>query len=235
MTAQQLTWSALEGRLPLARADRGIVALPEHRLLYVKNQKAGSSTLMVWLNRLHTGDFDDPLRHMHRDNGLPKVADLGADTVLAMLAGDAYRFSFVREPLRRLESVYRAKLFRDLRFRRRVIAKRLGLSPDPDVFVSFEEFLEAVERQAPAEMDRHWRPQHLNLLHPVITLDRVGRLESFDADLERIVEESGVPRIPVEPRNVAPSKPEQSVYDGRPDLRARVESLYATDMELYGY
>lgn len=233
--SDSLTWPALQEFYYGTKANRHLIALPERSLLYVKNPKAGSSTLMVWLDRVHTGDLDSELEHMHRENRLPTIAEVGRGKVLAMLAGQAFRFSFVRHPVRRLESVYWAKMFRDRAFRRRV-ADGLGISPDHTVHVSFEQFLEAVEAQDPmTEMDRHWRPQHLNLLHPLVTLDHVGRLESFDEDLATITEAAGLDPVPVEPRNVAPHQHPDSVYDGRPDLVSRVEQLYATDMELYGY
>lgn len=213
-----------------------LVPLPEQGVVYVKNPKAGSSTLMVWLHRVHSGDPQADLDNMHRDHQLPTIRDLGREVVLAMLGGDAYRFSFVRHPAARLESVYRGKILRHHRFRRRV-APALGLPPDPSEPVTFEEFLAAVEEQDPlTEMDPHWRPQHLNLLHPFVEYDRVGRLESFASDLERICEEARLPRMPVETKNAAPARQTtDSVYDGRADLRRRVEQLYALDMELYGY
>jgi hypothetical protein len=84
-------------------------------------------------------------------------------------------------------------------------------------------------------MDAHWRPQHRNLFHPLVTFDRIGRLESFEADFARIQEEAGLPEVPLEQVNANPRSDRRSVYDGRPDLRSRVEQLYAKDMELYGY
>ena len=64
----------------------------------------------------------------------------------------------------------------------------------------------------------------------------MGRVESFDADLERIREEAGLPHVPLEVKNTSrSSKSSDSVFDGRPDLVRRVEQLYAKDFELYGY
>ncbi|MGH3506991.1 MAG: sulfotransferase family protein [Nocardioidaceae bacterium] len=234
--SETLTRRALRAYFPSGGLRRRVVPLPEHGLVYVKNPKAGSSTLMVWLHRLHSGDPAADPEHMHRDHQLPSMHEVGRDQVLRMLSGDAYRFSFVRNPVRRLESVYRGKICRHHSFRRRV-APTLGLPPDPSEPVSFEQFLAAVERQDPlTEMDPHWRPQHLNLLHPLVSLDCVGRLESFEADLERIRLEAGLPRMPADTKNAAPARQTaDSVYDGRPDLRRRVETLFAVDMELYGY
>ena len=50
-------------------------------------------------------------------------------------------------------------------------------------------------------MDPHWRPQHVNLMHPLIEYDRVGKLENFDWDLAKICKEAGIREVPVEKRN----------------------------------
>jgi hypothetical protein len=231
-----LTWPAIQHYYPREKPGSFIMPVPEHDLIYVKNPKAACSTLVVWLDRIHTGDLDSELRQIHKEHRLPTLREVGRSKVIEMLAGGAYRFSFVRNPLRRFESAYWDKLVRSGRYRLNAAAE-LGLPMDPDTIVSFEEFLGAVERQDPvSEMDPHWRPQHVNLLHPVITYDHVGRLESFDVDLERIREEAGLPHVPVEAKNVSRnSKRSDSAYDGRPDLVRRVAQLYAKDFELYGY
>ncbi len=233
--ATTLSWSAIKQYFPGMRPGFYLRPLPEHDLIYVKNPKAGSSTLMVWLDRLHTGDLDSELRHMHLESRLPTLGEVGRRRVVLMLSGEAYRFSFVRNPVRRLESVYWAKMVRSDKYRLKAAAD-LGLSEDPGTVVSFERFLGAIEEQDPVtQMDPHWRPQHINLMHPLVEYDHVGRLESFQADLDRIREEAGLPHVPIDSRNVSPRKSPDSVYDGRPDLVRRVEQLYAADLELYGY
>jgi hypothetical protein len=233
--ATALSWPAIKQYYPRQKPGFYIKALPEHHLVYVKNPKAGSSTLMVWLDRLHTGDTTFELERMHKDHRLPAVAEVGRRRVLRMLSGGAYRFSFVRHPGRRLESVYWAKMVRSRRYRLKAAAE-LGLPVDPELVVTFEQFLGAVEQQDPVrDMDPHWRPQHLNLMHPLVGYDLVGRVETFETDLERLREEARLPHVPLVSRNVSPRKAVDSVYDGRPDLVRRVEQIYAKDMELYGY
>jgi hypothetical protein len=232
---QRLTYELLQEYRPNPRVvKRHILALPQHDLVYVKNPKAGSSTVMVWLDRLHTGEHDGRLQRMHKDHRLPSHREVGRQRVLRMLSGEAYRFSFVRDPVRRLESVYWAKLVRSKRYRIKA-ATALGLRTQPDQVIPFEEFLDALDQPDLLNMDAHWRPQHRNLFHPLVTFDRIGRLESFEADFARIQEEAGLPEVPLEQVNANPRSDRRSVYDGRPDLRSRVEQLYAKDMELYGY
>jgi hypothetical protein len=234
VTAATLSWAALRAYYPHGGLARHLVPLPGHGIVYVKNPKAGSSTMMTWLDRLHTGEHDRVVRRMHVDHDLPTVEEIGRRRVVRMLAGAAYRFSFVRHPVARLESVYHAKMVRSRQYRVKAAAA-LGLPVGPEEIVPFEEFLTAIERQDPvSEMDPHWRPQHLNLLHPLVELDHVGHLETFDADLRRICDEAGLPAVPLESRNVG-STLTDSVYDGRPDLVRRVEALYATDLDVYGY
>ncbi len=216
------------------RLSYRLIPLPDLGLFYVKNPKAGCSTIMLWLDRLHTGDLDFRPANIHTDHRLPRARDVGWDTMSAMLGGEAFRFSFVRDPLRRFESAYRDKVARPGQLHDEV-RTTLGLSREPEGEVSFEQFLVMVEHQDPlAEMNPHWRPQHLNLMHPILQYDHIGRLETFDADLAKIREAVDLPQVPFEIRNITRGS-EASGYDGRPDLVRRVQSLYAMDFELYGY
>lgn len=99
---------------------------------------------------------------------------------------------------------------------------------------TFDQFADALEAQEPLELDPHWRPQHLNLMHGLVDLDYVGHLETFAADLERVRELTGMPQVPLEVRNARTTVPD-SLFNGRPDLLRRVREVYARDFELYGY
>jgi Sulfotransferase family len=219
---------------PRADLKTRIVALPEHGLVYVKNPKAASSTLMLWLDRIHTGDYAFDTDKAHRDNHLPTADAVGWDLVSDMLSGSAYRFTFVREPLGRFESAYHNKVAR-LRGWRVKVQNVLGLPADRDAPVSFEQFLSAVEQQDPLEMDLHWRPQYLNLMHPLVSYDLVGHVENFDRDVRELRRHVQLPDLEMESRNVSRHKPPTSVYDGRPDLVRRVRDVFAQDFEVYGY
>jgi Sulfotransferase family len=228
-------WPEVQRYFANRRVNTYLRPLPEHGLIYVKNPKAGCSTVLVWLDRLHTGEHDFEFSDVHKEHRLPSVRDVGRHQVRRMLSGSAYRFSFVRNPLRRFESVYWDKIHRGL-WSRPAMRAALGLDVGPDTVIAFEWFLDVVEQQDPlTEMDPHWRPQHVNLLHPLVSYDFVGRLESFAEDLERVRDEAGLPHVPVQVRNASRHAGTDSVYDGRPDLVRRVERLYATDFELYGY
>jgi hypothetical protein len=219
---------------PRGSLNTRIVALPDYGLVYVKNPKAASSTVMLWLDRLYTGDHSLSTRKTHLNNHLPTSNQVGWKVVSSMLDGAAFRFTFVREPLGRFASTYYSKVARLSHWHAKV-QELLGVPEDPDSPVTFEQFLTLVEQQDPLEMDLHWRPQHLNLMHPLVTYDLVGHVETFDRDLARIREHVALPEVAAEPRNVSKRKPTVSVYEGRPDLVRRVQQIYAQDFELYGY
>lgn len=214
---------------------RHVLAVPELGCVYVKNPKAGCSTMTLWLDRAYTGDHDFLPERVHKDNRLPKPRDIGWRKVVRMLDGAAYRFSFVRDPLARARSTWYAKFVLQKREWGPRLQPVLGLDVDPDTPLTFEQFVSALELQDPlSEMDPHWRPQHLNLMHGAVTYDHIGRLERFDADFALIREQAGLPDVPVFiPNSRKSGQPDP--YDGRPDLVRRVEAIYARDLELYGY
>jgi Sulfotransferase family len=233
-TERRVTPRTLRQFFPGRRRQGRFVILPEQNVVYVKNAKAGASTITLWLHRVHTGDRSGrPIQNIHAHHAMPEAEDLGWGPVARMLDGGAFRFSFVRDPIRRCESSYLDKIVatKDEMFRRNV-RRLLGLPSDAEV--GLDEFVDALEVQEPLKMNPHWRPQYLNLMHPLIELDFTGRLENFDADLARLRELADLPDAPVTVRNVQ-KRPSGGVLDGRPDLVRRVREVYARDFELYGY
>ena len=109
----------------------------------------------------------------------------------------------------------------------------LGRTEAPDTDVTFDDFLSAVERQDPLRMDLHWRPQHLNLMHPVFTYDLLGRLEHFDRDIHEVCRRLDLPS----PRWFAhqlPQRPSQRLRRPGP-TGSGCAALDADDIEVYGY
>lgn len=229
-----VTWRAMREFFPDRRVGNNVRALPEHGIVYVKNPKAACSTVLLWMDRMHTGDHTFSPGNVHTDNRLPQVSDVGRRVIARMLAGDGYRFTFVRDPMRRFESAYLDKVAQPKRWRTE-IQEVLGQEPDLTREVSVAEFVTAIERQDPvAEMDQHWRPQYVNLMMPLVSYDHIGRVETLGADLEIIRTAAGLPHVPVESRNVA-RRQFDSVLADRPDLVERVRAVYAKDYEAFGY
>ena len=214
---------------------RHVIAIPTLGCVYVKNAKAGCSTMMLWLDRAYTGEHDFVTKRIHRENRLPKPKDTGWRNVVRMLDGDAFRFTFVRDPLARAKSTWFAKFVLQKQTWGPRLQPWLETPVDPAIPLTFEQFVTAMEQQDPlTEMDEHWRPQHLNLMHPVVDYDFIGRLERFDADLATVRERAGIPDVPVTIPN-AHKTGQPDPYEGRPDLVRRVQAIYAQDLEIYGY
>jgi Sulfotransferase family len=235
--SQPVTLEALRAYFPDGKFAGRLQPMPQYGCMYVKNAKSGSSTLLLWLHRIHTGDHEFARANIHKHHQLPTPGSVGWDTVVKMLNGEAFRFSFVRDPIARLQSAYLDKVAntenKNPWRRRRRVHRALGVEGNARWLPTFEEFIAALEEQDPLLMDPHWRPQHLNLMHPLVEYDFIGRLENFEADLERVREATGMPVIPMQVRNVRP--PAESLFDGRPDLLRRAREVYAGDLELYGY
>lgn len=227
---ESLDWAAVKSYFPNHKVSTLIRPLPDRRVIYVKNAKAGCSTILVWLDRIHTGEHDAVFTDVHRQHRLPTLAEVGRETMLRMLAGDAYRFTFVRNPLSRIESAYWDKIVHNVA--PNVIAT-LGIDPD-SLPIPFERFLSLIEDHDQLSLEPHTRAQHFNLMHPLVQYDYIGKLESFAADLEHVRRAAGLPRVGYQVHNTTKHAGD-SVYDGRPDLVRRVEQLYATDFETYGY
>lgn len=233
-TGQRLTRQALREYFPDGKWAGRVQPLPEQGVVFVKNATAATSTVLLWLHRIHTGDPTwVPVRSIRAEHKVPQPKQVGLATTFRMLDGEAFRFTFVRDPARRVVSAYRDKIVGSIGDRWRADI-RSALGRDDDATPTFEQFVSALEAQEPIRMDPHWRPQYLNLIHPLVTYDLVGRLETFDADLARLREATGLPDVPIEVRHASPSWTE-SPLDGRPDLRRRIEAIYARDFELYAY
>jgi hypothetical protein len=229
-----VTWRAMREYFPHRVLANHVHALPELGIVYVKNPKAGCSTVLLWLDRMHTGEHDFSPGNVHTDNRLPDPRDVGRRRVSQMLSGEGYRFTFVRDPLRRFQSAYVDKLVNSKRWRTQ-IQEALGQEPDEERAVSLDDFVAGIEAQdAKSEMDPHWRPQHVNVMSDLIDYDHVGRIETFDADLAIIQKAADLPPVPVEVRNVA-KRPSAGILDDRPDLEERVRAIYARDFEIFGY
>ena len=232
----RVTRDAISNYFPDGALTRRLQPLPDYGCIYVRNPRVGTGTTLLWLFRIHTGDHGfTPEKSIHAEHKLPRVEDVGWDNVLRMLNGDAFRFTFVRDPARRVESAYLSKVVAHRRYPGRVALQQiLGLPEGPDKELTFDQFITALEMQDPLRMDVHWRPQHLNLMHGLVEYDLVGRLETFAADVARIREATGMPDAPIEPQH-ASNRPATGLLDGRPDLLRKVGDLDARDFALYGY
>ena len=164
---------------------------------------------------------------------MPRIGKRSRREVLEMLSGRAYRFAFVRHPAKRFESAYWDKMVDNAALAPQDRRRRSGSTSTPTRRSrSSGSWRRSSGRTRCAEMNPHWRPQHVNLMHPVVTYDRVGRLENFDADLaagERGVRPALGPvrraQLDQEPARQRLRRPPRPAQPGRGALRDRHGAL----------
>jgi Sulfotransferase family len=179
--------------------DALLNVLPKHKLIYVGVPKAASTRIRRTLARID-GKFIRSLkprrRSVHRGPCGPR--NVTVDT-LYWLATDpsVLRFSFVRNPYARLVSCWADKfagkpltggdIFVDA-----YLAARRGIDPDlptgADRTMSFAEFARFAGATATTRHDMHVQAQDDILNMPVIKLDLICKLETFDADFAPVLD-----------------------------------------------
>ncbi len=207
-----------------------LYVLPGYKVAYMPSPKAGCSSIKMMLEQIYRKDHDLVIRNIHGHRTVPRPYQVGWARMKKMMRNDAlYGFSVVRHPVKRFVSAYFNKMYRaEYRVE---INKLLGRVPD-DGWVTFDEFLTAIEMQDPQTMDQHWRPQHLVLMMDVMSYDFIGKLENISADMDRIREEAGLPNVPLLHRNKISRG---AGYEITAQQRQRIETLYAKDFEVFGY
>ena len=229
--AEIISFSDLQAFFPCGGLGEAINPCPRFNTIYVTNQKAGCTSIKLMLNRAETGDNHLDSRNIHVESRLPKPSSLGWPRVREMLSGSAYRFTFVRHPVDRLLSAYNDKILIDRNFDfAGLVLQHLGLPQDRDVTLPL--FIDYLELCDPLEMDRHWRPQHFNLMHGLVEYDFVGRVETLERDMRIVAKEAGLPIDDVLHRNI---KQKSVTHEDVAPYLSRIEKLYARDFELYGY
>lgn len=196
--------------------------------IYVTNQKAGCSTIKLFLYKAQTGDHDVDPRNVHIETKLPSPSEVGMDRVNRMLKSDGFVFSFVRNPIDRILSAYSDKI---------VPQKPAFFGPVRDYLRSADDepitliqFLDYLRAQKPEDLDHHYRPQHINLMIDKMRYDFIGKLENFSVDFNHILSEAGIPVADVVHRNKRKRRAEAS-----PEAEASIREIYARDFEIFGY
>ncbi|WP_171211590.1 sulfotransferase family 2 domain-containing protein [Ruegeria sp. HKCCA5426] len=185
---------------------------------------------------------------------IPKVASRTVQAMFAQASGNApghefdstpdeiaagfpdyFVFSFVRNPWSRVHSCWKDKIADAVTASKLSILSRFeGIRP----FMPFPEFVEWLDSDygSDAVADRHWLSQtrHLSTSAGVQICDFVGKIESFDADLDRVESLTGVTFPRIAAQNV---KPAAESYHTAFDERTRqiIGRRYGEDIEAFGY
>jgi hypothetical protein len=208
-----------------------------YKYLYIANAKAASSTIKLYLSRSEMNDPGFTLsRGLHKRENLPLLSpdDLSVTEKDHLFDGTHFIFSFVRHPYKRVMSAYTDKILGNKK-QKRLILDAMG-KPDAKLHhrVSFDDFIAVISDQDPDSHNAHWRAQNLNIAFDVIQYDFIGRLESFETDMAHVKTRLGLPDFELPHRNPSAhnKRPRQSIA---PDTLARLEKLYASDLQAFSY
>lgn len=212
----------------------------KYRLIYVATAKAGCSTVKHTLMQaeLERDDVRFPEMDDVHDRAIhPLSSPARQYDFAANLAEPLYlKFCFVRDPYARLLSLYLDKLVRrrDGYFRERM-AEISGRPKDETP--PFPAFVAAVAEIGPDLFDSHTERQTTRTMQGVIAYDVIGRFESFEADLRRILESRGIDfdRYYYAERRHASAANDRlaAMYDAQ--TAALTRAMYASDFERFGY
>jgi hypothetical protein len=225
-------------------ARRIAMMLPDHRLIYFSTPKVASTTLKATLWRLALGDPafvpPQPMHNARHASPLKSLPQLGFEDLVRWVNQPGQRrFCFVRNPYTRLLSCYLHKI-------RGVDGSSKAGAPDlraslsktgsPEA-ISFPQFVEAISRQSPMEMNPHWRVQTAHLLWDRVTYDFVGRIEEFEADLGRLGSIIGTDLRPyLHVRRKHETGAATVIGDFyTPALQARVYDIFRADFTAFAY
>lgn len=162
----------------------------QHKYIYVETPKVACSSIKTTLQKL---ELDQPDIKRFKNIHAPALSSLLRPiqiTNFKQVLGspDFQKFCFVRNPYTRALSGYLDKMFVNGPTKV-VFLKTLGRNPrDLNQFISFEDFLKAVESLSVGQRDSHWREQHHQLMYSKIRYDVVGKFESLNKDFLGILE-----------------------------------------------
>jgi len=205
-----------------------VLVSDSHRFLFVHVQKTGGVSVEHLLRPL--------LPDVRTLEGLTRHARLAQVLRAEPGLADYWTVGFVRNPWSRLLSWYgMVQRFRELAEKGSPKARRFlegggfmaGVARD---YPDFESFV----MRGPDDWPRLRTPQVSYLRAPGREADFVGRTESFEDDVRRVMLHLGLPTPERVPRdNAAPPRDYRTEYT--PAMRDRVAEVFAADLEAFGY
>jgi len=226
-----------------------IDVLPRFALIYVSVPKCASTTIKSVLSALQRGESPPPDKiHVRRYSGLNSPTQVGL-SAFHRLATDAttLRFAFVRNPYARLVSAWADKFqnkplvagdsFVDLYLAHRAAIDNPALPHGAEQTLSFAQFVEFAVASSNRRVNSHWHLQDDLLNMPGLSLDFIGKVETFCADFARVLDHLGADRAPRQPfgisYNASMHRPWPDYYTDA--LAARVHRAYERDFDHFGY
>lgn len=220
-----------------------ILVSPDEKLIYVKNAKAGSTTITRAFYHYANGKpFPSP-KGIHRPVAkLRQGVQYWHENYQTLMSGNGFLFTTVRHPYRRTVSAFKnffVEQRNDQTHLHLSAIRQFGYSEANSLTRNFDVFLDYIEASFSLDQfhtDPHWRKQIYNTGLPHLRFDHIARLENLDEEMPRIAELAGI-KDPYGAFRVSEHANRSEPVDFWPDAaqRARVRTLYEDDFQAFGY
>lgn len=200
---------------------------PQEPVFYNRIPKAANSTVMTVLAQHSTFSRAGATRAKSR---MLRPSRMTAAQVAGLAAGEAFRFTFVRDPYARVLSAYRDKILGA----KRQLDRHFRVAPGGSV-PTFTEFCRFLADRG-LWLDAHWAPQADLLLLPPDDFDLIGRVETLDRDLTTVVARVfGATHDQGRRAGPVTDATDRVASDYTDEARAIVARLYRRDFDIFGY
>lgn len=151
----------------------------KYKIVYFEIPKTGCSTIKKTLQYIESDGQAIKKEQIHNKVNSPLKGIFDFDSKISeniLSSDDWFKFVFIRNPYERVLSAYLDKIVTNQWEKKRRVGG-LGFTFEDEI--SFLDFLEAISRQNPLDMDIHWRPQTYMLPLNFNEFDYIGRFENF--------------------------------------------------------
>lgn len=201
--------------------------IPGQPVSYLQNPKVATKSIEFSLWHAHDPEHAPSNPHAVKQSPFIRgPRELSESTVASLMASRF--FSVVRNPYARFISGYLNKVKLPLPWQK--TSKRFGLPPERQL--SIEQFADVVKAADPYDMDPHFAPQHINLMHGFIPLDFVGYLEDMHA-VSVFFESHGFKLRSNRMNSTSSADLMADVLT--PHIIKTTQEVFAKDFELFGY
>lgn len=214
--------------------EQKIYFLPEQRLVYLSNAKAGCSTIKssMWKSISPKTFNENVPPHNKKLTGSPFSPSIEA--IAGGMDGfvKSSFFTVVRNPYTRVVSAYLDKVMREKRDQAVWvgICNRFGLKPNSRP--SLLQCLQMFSDENPSLLDQHFAPQYVNTLYSYVECDFVGHLENLSG-LGSFLKPRGVTISSFQSHSTSANEKTSEVL-GSEEIEL-IQKIYARDFETFGY
>jgi hypothetical protein len=206
------------------RVLRRIRHIPGQPVTYLQNPKVASKSIEATLWKAYDpeGAPDNP----HGRKPKPFIDNHASEEQVSDLLASEF-FTVVRNPYARFVSAFLNKVQRSAWLK---ISAHFGMEPEPRP--SVKELLALIHDMPATDLDQHFRPQHINVLHGLAPIDFLGHMERMD-EVTAFLDRHGF-RMVVNLTNATGASERIGEILDDADLKA-IRAIYEEDFRIFGY